>query len=632
MPESFLIVSSESAAPKRYAIRINGSDATFRLKTDPIETSFVRSLSSDLVDLLEIASSVFFADTTVRRGGEGRQKLGAAWRRQLAFQLAVRHPELWSTPEVTAALTDAVEFLTGDRVTFEFVAKPIEPVAEPYLPLQNAPEGFQAKEVILFSGGLDSFAGALEALKDRTDNVILVTHRSAPKAINRQVTLSGYLRKEFKNRFLHLHVRATRAKSVARETTQRSRSFLFACLGYAVARIAGADRLSFYENGVVSHNLPIDAQVIETMASRTTHPLALRKLQTFLDVINEQRVAIRNDFEWLTKAEVVTKIHNLGAAPVIAHTVSCTSLRNETSEIHHCGACSQCLDRRFAILAAGLEDYDRASDYKIDVLAGARDTVRSRTMALDWTRHACQLAGADLSSFLGRFASDIVRVAQGYDTLTDAQIVEKVFDLQRRHGRAVLAVIERATERFAAQLVRHDLPTSSLLALYLGVGLTVPEVADGLVLDGLREKPGKDAGVLQSERTPLFPLRVAFFDNQGGHAIEVEGLGCVRHGGAAVAHDLKPQYEDDLAAGLAPENHNFVSPYALAEMRRYVSVNTVTQSIKRCRDRLAEFYIAIELRPPDHPLLIEQRRHKGYRLDPSIRVIRRDQVRTPAKG
>lgn len=278
MADSFLTVSSERAAPRKYDIRINGADATFRLRTDPIETSLVTSLSSDLVDLLEIASAVFFADTTARRGGDKRLSLGATWRRDLALHLAVRHPEFWSKPDVTAALTDAVEFLTGDRVTFEFVAKPVEPVAEPYLPLQKASDGFHAKEVILFSGGLDSFAGALGALKDRRENVILVTHRSAPKAITRQVRLSDHLRQEFGNRFLHLHVRATRAGSVSSETTQRSRSFLFACLGYAVARMAGADRISFYENGVVSHNLPIDAQVIETMASRTTHPLALRKL------------------------------------------------------------------------------------------------------------------------------------------------------------------------------------------------------------------------------------------------------------------------------------------------------------------------------------------------------------------
>src|SRR5690606_31489283 len=283
-------------------------------------------------------------------------------------------------PSVTAALIDAVEFLTGDRIRFEFAAKPIEPVREPYLPLGGGAGAFEAEEVILFSGGLDSFAGALDALTNRPGNVILVTHRSAQKAVTRQVTIGEFVKGRFGKRVLHLHVRATRARTVSSESTQRSRSFLFACLGHAVARMADARRVSFYENGVVSHNLPISPQVIGTMASRTTHPLVVRKLQAFLDLLDESRIEIRNDFEWLTKTEVLTKVHDLGGSPAIAQTVSCTTLRNETSEVHHCGSCSQCLDRRFAILAAGLEAYDRGEDYRTDVITGARETSRSRTM------------------------------------------------------------------------------------------------------------------------------------------------------------------------------------------------------------------------------------------------------------
>src|SRR5690606_4493135 len=110
MPDSFFTITSKGKPPKRRDVRINGTDATFRLKTDPIENGLIRSLSPDLMDLLEIASAVFLVDTSVRRGGDTRSELGADWYRNIAFHLEVRNPDLWSRPSVTAALIDAVEF------------------------------------------------------------------------------------------------------------------------------------------------------------------------------------------------------------------------------------------------------------------------------------------------------------------------------------------------------------------------------------------------------------------------------------------------------------------------------------------------------------------------------------------
>ena len=64
-------------------------------------------------------------------------------------------------------------------------------------------------------------------------------------------------------------------KALGREYTQRTRSFLFAALGVTFARMSGLDRLRFYENGVVSLNLPPSPQVVGARASRTTHPRVL---------------------------------------------------------------------------------------------------------------------------------------------------------------------------------------------------------------------------------------------------------------------------------------------------------------------------------------------------------------------
>lgn len=132
---------------------------------------------------------------------------------------------------------------------------------------------------------MDSLAGALQVLATTDRKVVLVTHRSAQKAITRQVRLGKELTELYPGRVLHLHVRATNIGSQARERTQRSRSFLFAGLGFVVARLFGASLLSFYENGVVSHQLPISPQVIGTMATRTTHPQSLRLMGDLLEAV-----------------------------------------------------------------------------------------------------------------------------------------------------------------------------------------------------------------------------------------------------------------------------------------------------------------------------------------------------------
>lgn len=252
-------------------------------------------------------------------------------------------------------------------------------------------------------------------------------------------------------------------------------------------------------------------------------------------------------------------------------------------------------------------------------------------MAFEWTRHACTLGSSDLMGFGTRFTSELVRVLQAYPGEQNADVARRAFDLHRRHGQTVVRVLETMIAKHAPMLARHHLSDTSLLALHLGVPLTsVPAEPDPLTLDDLRIAPAPRSGYGAAAPPPLFPLRVAFFEMNDAPAIEVDGLGCVRHGPAAVAHDLKPQYEDDITEGLAPENHRFVPLATLSASGRHVAPNTVAQMVKRCRDELAEFYAAIEQRKPDRPLLIENRRNKGYRLDPTLRAIRRDQLRNGA--
>lgn len=88
----------------------------------------------------------------------------------------------------------------------------------------------------------------------------------------------------------------------ANEFTQRTRSFLFAaCLGIVVATMAGKDRFTFYENGVVSVNPPLAGDVIGGRATRTTHPQVLRGLGIAPLLLLDRTIEIQTPLQWMTK-------------------------------------------------------------------------------------------------------------------------------------------------------------------------------------------------------------------------------------------------------------------------------------------------------------------------------------------
>ena len=173
-----------------------------------------------------------------------------------------------------------------------------------------------------------------------------------------------------------------------KEGTHRSRSFLFAVLGAITAQAFRLDRVSFHENGVVSLNLPPVGNVLGTRATRSTHPQTLTRFTGLLSRVFETGMSIDNPFFWRTKQDVVETVARLGMANEVAHTRSCADVHNQTTQHPHCGRCSQCIDRRFAVLAAGLERFDPEEAYRVSLMADARHGAIDREIALSYLRNA----------------------------------------------------------------------------------------------------------------------------------------------------------------------------------------------------------------------------------------------------
>jgi hypothetical protein len=206
---------------------------------------------------------------------------------------------------------------------------------------------------------VESLAALIGPMLPSLFSVALVSHRSATKIASTQTELVASLRARFgRSRILHIPVLVNLDEHLGRESTRRTRSFLFASLGAATARLFGLDRVSLFENGVVSMNLPLLAQVVGARATRTTHPQVLAGFRDLLSGLFECPFSVTNPFVWRTKAEIVEGISAHGFGDLIRDTRSCTRVRDMTRQHPHCGLCSQCIDRRFAVLAAGAADQD----------------------------------------------------------------------------------------------------------------------------------------------------------------------------------------------------------------------------------------------------------------------------------
>lgn len=606
---------------KHLNLIFGGASQTFHLEAGDVFARNLMPLPETCNDLMRIACAVFHADCSVSRGGDARSDMGAAWRRSFSAKVKVSDPQLWGRQDVREALVDAAEFLTEDSFEFEFDDLPYGKPTQQYFNFASREDERTFDEVILFSGGLDSFAGALQSLANGTGNVVLLTHRSSQKAITRQTKLANYLKGRFPKRVLHVQITARRKATVATERTQRSRSLLFTSLAYAVARALQISTISFYENGVISQNLPISGSVIGTAATRTTHPLSLVLLERLLGALGGSRIAIRNPFIWKTKAEVLEVIRAHSAEDQIKHTVSCTNLHTQSAEESHCGDCTQCLDRRFAVFATGMEAFEQDVHYSTDVFVGPRGKDRSRQVAIEWTRHARRMAQMTPDRLMNEFTLQMSRLIRGHPDLPRDEAKSRIAELQARHGKTALIAIENALRYHAGALARGEVPVSALLATLsvedAGVPATEPTPAIEV---------GLEQGPVASTHGPIvrFPLQVRFFQTEGQRRsvdhLDVKDLGMVSGEPASVAHALKPVFDEDRNSGRPIDECRYTLAKNITTTKN-MSVAAVTKNIQRCREELAEFYFAMEGIPPAEPLLIQSRGPRGYRLDPSIRVI-----------
>ena len=136
-----------------------------------------------------------------------------------------------------------------------------------------------------FSGGLDSVAGAVREVVAERKTVALVGHRPSPAVAPRQSELLRLLSSRASHPPLLLPVRVNLRRGLGRESTQRSRTFLYASLGAAFAARAAGQESKVVALAVVSPGAAIEGFDMY-------HPFAeVRMLPSFIAAAKEDNVA-----------------------------------------------------------------------------------------------------------------------------------------------------------------------------------------------------------------------------------------------------------------------------------------------------------------------------------------------------
>jgi 7-cyano-7-deazaguanine synthase in queuosine biosynthesis len=348
--------------------------AESRLGRADLYRQFKSPVPAVLEDLLDVAMALYVADRLVRRSpGKEIDPQGQAQGREFSLVLPVREVGRWQNPELQQALVLAIEAYTGDGWSFEFTQRAFMDTPEQGMFAIDRPEH---PFVGLFSGGLDSLAGAVNQLLDPKfdTGIFAVATSNSRLAATQLLTLSSLsaivpgksiLPVRFDHDFNPITSESVNEHN--QEKSQRARGFLFAALGAVVTQMAGVNALHVYENGVGAINLGYTGASLGLDHTRAMNPFAIERMQTFISTLLGRDFQIVNRSLWKTKGEMCLELKRAGFADLAAQTMSCDGFSAVRATPVQCGRCTSCLLRRVSLYHAGISD--SGNQYRIDLAA-----------------------------------------------------------------------------------------------------------------------------------------------------------------------------------------------------------------------------------------------------------------------
>ncbi len=323
-----------------------------------------RPLSGLEADFAWVALVIYMADRYAARRPFGPNAV-PFWRRRIHVRVPVRDRDRWLVAE--ESLIKALEFLTEDDWSFDFIGSRTAFSVE----TQERFRDFVPPEVnwvSLFSGGLDSLAGALHWIQRVQGAGLLVsgqTHHRMERAQHLQISA---LRNAFPGRVEHCGISyglPEKLETSGIDSSQRTRSFVHVSLGILSAMLAGLRQLLLFENGIGALNLSCDHSQIGSQNSRGTHPVFLLRMSAFASRYFGDRFTVANPFAFMTKGQMLAATTMNGFEDLLQSSFSCDRFPNYHHQAPQCGHCPSCLIRRLSFQVSGRPDDSTGYSFNI---------------------------------------------------------------------------------------------------------------------------------------------------------------------------------------------------------------------------------------------------------------------------
>jgi len=459
--------NNDDAIILNYRKELQNKNVNFQL---PRFVENVGFIPDRYLDLLEIAAYVYCADRFVSRGSK-ESPYFAGWQRHLKHIIFVRDYKFWSDNSVIRLLEELLSFLSGDLHKFEFFPGHNTPQVNMFDGEEYWPPPTESCHIVMFSGGLDSTSGAYDLLINSNKKLYLASHVSSAGVKKTLRDIIEELDRQFPGRVFHLKFGCNLKGERAREETQRTRSFLYAAVGAAVAKRYTQNRLLFFENGVLSINLPPSEQFQNGRTTRSTHPKVIYNYSQLFSLMNENEFNVENPFFWKSKADIIQLLKQNGGFDFLNSTVSCSRTFDKGIKHSntHCGRCSQCIDRRFGFAGARmLNDENRglyAYDFVIDNICADNDNNygrEERTILVDYVRLALDLKETNVDAFYDRWLDPLTDVVDFIQGSSEEDKILKLHKLFIHHGTQVQNGIIEFQKNYADIMLANKPVTNSL--------------------------------------------------------------------------------------------------------------------------------------------------------------------------
>lgn len=320
--------------------------------------------TTEAIDLLYISLAVFAADRLVLRSSS---KDG--WSREIELNIPVLEIDKWESN--CRLLEEMIGFLSGDywKIKFrkrDFISREVNHKLK-MEKSKKIPKEYN--KVCMFSGGLDSFVGAIDSLENGEKDILFVSHYGGGKGTKEyQDLLKEKLIQKYELEERDFHQYFSKVIGGIEDTT-RTRSFMFFSHAITVASSLGKPvDLVIPENGLISLNIPSTFSRFGTSSTRTTHPHYLKLFKMLINNLGIP-VTLKNPYQFNTKGEMLLNCKNKEFLEFnLINTMSCSHPDNgrmlKETNSRHCGYCLPCVIRQAAIKKFNVNDESSYRDSK----------------------------------------------------------------------------------------------------------------------------------------------------------------------------------------------------------------------------------------------------------------------------